>query len=421
MIRFEEPLVDWTMISHRPFRWLVLRARIISSGIIDRIEVWSRIVTFLSATEYTPGLDLFFVVLGCSHPSAVRLLACSSCFWYICRISTANFWKNVASWCIWELLWTMACRQMSRVRRLIWVSRHHRLMWMTSNAWRGFLILSSNRQQNVRSIVISFNRIRPIDCKRLQSSNLVWRLKFPEFVCECVCSEDVFWHLKPLHRMVVGLVDLIMWVHYIWTLIFWSWCYSLTHILGKLSPWITFCFHCLNLLLKLGVYRPTSPWFWIRHTLVLLFYSLAPFTIHLLCLKHIKRDVRVVYCFHFDLCNLLSRNWVVSVGIRCVSLSVIILSLPLTPSNVRHFWVIIGWPLVSMGSLYVLGASGLSISVASCVHHSGDPICIATTGPHSCPHDTLFTLYASAFFFIPHCNFCVARHTLNLVNFILFS
>ena len=209
--------------------------------------------------------------------------------------------------------------------------------------------------------------------------------------------------------------------HCILTLILWCWSYSLTHVLGKLSSNITLCFHCLNLLLELGVYWATGPRFWIRHTLIFLFYRLAPFAIYLLSFKHVKRDVRIVDCFHFDLCNLLSWNWVSSIGVRCVSLSVIILGLPLTACNVRHFWVNIGWPLVILGSLDNLGACRLSISMASCVHHGSDPICIATTSPHSCPHDTLFTLYASAFFLFSHCNFCLARHTLNLVNFILFS
>ena len=107
VVRLQEPLINRAMISHWSLRRLVLRARIFSPGVIDCVEIRFWGISFLSTAEYSPCLNIIFVILTGSHSCSMWLLACSSSFRYICRISTADLREQISSWCVWEL-WPMS-------------------------------------------------------------------------------------------------------------------------------------------------------------------------------------------------------------------------------------------------------------------------------------------------------------------------
>ena len=208
------------------------------------------------------------------------------------------------------------------------------------------------------------------------------------------------------------LIHLSSWSHSILALILWSLSDSLNDILLNLSFCTPPCFHEFYLLLELGVNRPASSWLWIRYTLVFLVNVLAPLTVLLLGFKHLERDIRVVNCFQFNLIWLRNWHWICSVAVRGICLSFVVLSLPLTAGHIRHFWVVFYWPLVVLRGLNWIDSSGLSITMATCIHHCSDSVGCSTTSAHSCPHDTLLASHTSSFFSVLHWDICLSWHSL---------
>ena len=214
IIRLEKSLINWTMVCLRSIWWLILGSWLLCLTNSGWMELSS--VLFLSwlfsTTENTTSLDFSLVVVSRVYSSTVRLLTRPSCFWYISRVCTSNFWQNVPTRRIRQFR-PMSCWCMCSIRGLVgifnWLERPFGSTWTTWWNIRISLMFPAHRQQNIRSWAWTpFCRVRTLCCEWWNSSSyLAWCFKFALLVRIGVVSYNVFRKRIRTYRLVKSLIS----------------------------------------------------------------------------------------------------------------------------------------------------------------------------------------------------------------------